>query len=92
MMGIKAIKREQRKKEMEFKKIIDKALPDIEEKYMILDIDMKMVEEKSSRADRNINYLKRKFDERFTLFVVIILMLIAVTGFNTGYILVKLLF
>ncbi len=91
-MGIKAIKREQRKKEMEFKKIIDKALPDIEEKYMILDIDMKMVEEKSSRADRNINYLKRKFDERFTLFVVIILMLIAVTGFNTGYILVKLLF
>ena len=91
-MGIKAIKREQRKKEMEFKKIIDKALPDIEEKYMILDIDMKMVEEKSSRADRNINYLKRKFDERFTLFVVIILMLIAVTGFNKGYILVKLLF
>ncbi|MBO8434109.1 MAG: hypothetical protein IAC55_02140 [Tyzzerella sp.] len=96
-MGIKAVKRAKKQNEISIQNINNNVIPEFRGRFLIVDNDIKSIKKRQGKTDlyiqkntREMRSLKSKFYDYTAFFLVAIMVLIAITGFNFGYIIMQL--
>lgn len=90
-MGVKAVKRARQNQELRIKKLYEKSVPALEQRVEANEDRLRKMDRFITQVVKDDRTTKKAVNEWHRFIILILFALIIITGFNTGYIIMKII-